>query len=230
MTSRHTTDKRELARIRELAREYESKGFKVSIAPRDQDLPAFLKPFQFSPDLIATSKQKSYVVEVTSRNTAEQLRRLEPIVEAIEEAPGWEFILVMTNPRTPRTAPPSTRAVTLDELQQPLEKLHSLAAASTAAEHKYDQAVLMAAWAVIEAALRMYLYTNNPEKQARSPRSLVRDAVMYGFLTSAEGEFLSSITELRNAIAHGAVTITVPPQTLKRVLALCDALAREVRR
>jgi len=222
--------KRERAKIRELAHDYQSKGFRVSIAPKGKALPPFLRQFEFLPDLIATSKGKSYVVEVSSRDTAERLRELSRVVEAIEDKQGWEFILVMTNPRTPEAMPVLDTALTLEDLQAPLAQVKSLATISADSGHKYDHAVLLAAWAVIEAALRMYLYDNKPKKQGRSPRSLVRDAVMYGFITASEGRFLDSVAELRNSIAHGAVTVTVSEVILNKVLSLCDSLARDLGR
>jgi hypothetical protein len=222
--------KRERAKISELARDYESKGFKVSIAPRGKALPPFLRQFQFLPDLIATSKGKSYVVEVSSRDTAERLRELSPIVEAIEDRQGWEFILVMTNPRNPEVMPVVDTVLELEDLQEPLAQVKSLAAISADSGHNYDHAVLLAAWAVIEAALRMYLHGYKSKKQNRSSRSLVRDAVMYGFITASEGHFLDSVAQLRNSIAHGAVTVAVSEVTLKKVLELCDSLARDLSR
>lgn len=151
-----------------------------------------------------------------------------PVVEAVEDTPGWQFILVMTNPRTPEPTPVHAAALSLDDLQAPLARVKSLAAISADSEHKYAHAVLLAAWAVIEAALRMYLYSNRPEKEGRSPRSLVRDAVMYGFISAAEGQFLDTVVQLRNAIAHGAVTADVPEDTLRKVLSLCESLARDL--
>ena len=87
---------RERAKIRELARDYRSKGYRVMVSPRGTALPQFLRPLGYLPDLIATSKRGSHVVEVSSRDTAQRLRELSPIVEAIEQRQGWEFVLVMT--------------------------------------------------------------------------------------------------------------------------------------
>ena len=219
-----TNTQRELRKIRELARDYESKGFHVSVEPRGSAVPAFLRKLEFSPDLVAESDEESHVIEVSSRDTAERLRELSPIVDAIEKKRGWNFILVMTNPRTPSGAPSATEAPSLDELQASLENVKELSVLSTKSENRFTHAVLLSAWAVVEGALRMYLYTGKPEKQPRSPRSIVRDAVMYGFITATEGNFLDSIAQIRNSVAHGAVNTKVPAKTLSRLLSLCDSL------
>jgi uncharacterized protein YutE (UPF0331/DUF86 family) len=134
----------------------------------------------------------------------------------------------MTNPRSPRQPAVSLDALDLEDLQAPLSNVLSLAELSRQSEGKYDHAVLLSAWAVIEASLRMYLYHNKSEKLGRQPRSIVRDAIMYGFINSSDGEFLDQIIQLRNGIAHGALTEIVPKQTLNRVVKLADSLARQL--
>jgi uncharacterized protein YutE (UPF0331/DUF86 family) len=70
--------------------------------------------------------------------------------------------------------------------------------------------------------------SNKPEKEGRSPGSIVRDAVMYGFITAQEGQFLDSVVRLRNGVAHGALKVRVSEATMSRVLALCDSLVRDL--
>lgn len=222
--------KREHAKILELARDYRSRGYQVVVTPHDTAIPSFLRSLGYLPDLIVTSKRESYVIEVSSHDTAQRLRDISSVVEAIEKQEGWEFVLVMTNPREPVPPPARATPLTLDDLQIPLADVKSLAEISANSGHKYAHAVLLAAWAVIEAALRMYLYSNQPDKEGRSPNSIVRDAVMYGFITAQEGQFLDSVVRVRNVVAHGALTTKIPDSTLIRLLALCDALARDLSR
>jgi uncharacterized protein YutE (UPF0331/DUF86 family) len=221
--------KRESDKIRELARDYRKRGYRVSITPHGQALPEFLRRLGYSPDLIAISKEESHVVEVSSRDTAGRLRELSEIVNAIEQRHGWQFVLVMTNPREPEAIPVQAAALRIEDLQAPLEHVKSLAEISARSENKYDHAVLLSAWSVVEAALRMYLYSNKREKEGRSPSSIVRDSVMYGFITPEEGQFLDSVVRLRNGVAHGGLKAKVPESTLNRILALCDSLTRELK-
>jgi Holliday junction resolvase len=224
----NTNTKRETKKIRELAREYESKGFRVSVLPRGESVPAFLRQLNFAPDLIAVSEKESHVIEVSSRDTAERLRELSGVVDAIERKRGWDFILVMTNPRTPANTPRTLKpAPSLHDLQESLKKARSLSVQSRESGHQFSDAVLLTAWAVVEGALRMYLYSNKPEQETRAPRSIVRDAVMYGFITPEVGNFLDSLASTRNAVAHGVATATISPKLLTRLMSIAESLVTE---
>lgn len=225
MTDKNTP--REAKKIQELARDYSSKGFHVSVGPRGKEIPEFLRMLHFSPDLIAESEAESHVIEVTSRETAERLRELTEVVEAIEKRRGWNFILVMTNPRTPSPAPSVTAIPILEELDDAFETVSKLAKLSAESGHGFSHAVLLSAWAIVEGALRMYLDSGKVKKRVHSPISIVRDAVMMGFITRSEGEFLDSVARTRNDIAHGAVSLNIPISTIDRLLKLCGSLATD---
>ena len=215
---------REAKKIRELARDYEKKGFKVSILPRDKAVPVFLRQMNYEPDLIVKSEQESFVIEVSSSDTAERLREISKVVANIEKKRGWDFILVMTNPRSFSTDRATKNPPSIDDLHKSFLKVKTLAAISSESNDDFSHAVLLSAWAIVEGALRMYLESNTPEKLSRSPRSIVRDAVMYGFITATEGSFLDTVAELRNAIAHGTGTDKVTVSMLKKLILLCESL------
>ena len=88
--------KREAKKIRELSRKYKGEGFRVSMLPNGTAIPEFLRQLDYAPDLIAESEKESYVIEVSSRDTAERLREISNVVDTIEKKRGWDFILVMT--------------------------------------------------------------------------------------------------------------------------------------
>lgn len=219
-----TSTQREAKKIRELARSYKAKGFRVSVLKRDTEIPAFLRHLNYTPDLIAESEEESYVIEVSSSDSVERLREISEVVDAIEKKRGWNFILVMTNPRIPSADRVVNKLPSIQELHESFMKVKSLASISSDLEDKFAHAVLLSAWAIVEGALRVYLYSNKPEMLRRSPRSIVRDAVMYGFITANEGSFLDSVAEVRNAVAHGATTIKVTQKMLKKLLARCESL------
>lgn len=223
-----TNTQRELKKIRDLARDYEKKGFTVSIAPQGSAIPAFIRELNFTPDLIAKSQEESHVIEVSSRDTAERLRELSDIVDAIEKKRGWRFILVMTNPRTSSVASIQPLIPELPELQSSFKKLSKLVSLSSNYGNEFDHAILLLAWSIIEGALRMYNYTGKAKIPVRTPQSVVRDAVMIGFITQKEGEFLDYMAKIRNSVAHGAVDIKIRDASLKRLIKLCEGLVSEV--
>jgi hypothetical protein len=89
----------EYRRLLRLAHEYRQKGYTVVIHPSPSDLPpAFAKcPF----DMVAEGEGRKIAIEVRTKenlklNGSEDLRRMTTL---IEQQPGWEFELVVTNPR-----------------------------------------------------------------------------------------------------------------------------------
>ncbi len=223
-----TNTQREIKKTRELAREYEKKGFTVSIEPKGKAIPAFIRDLNFTPDLIAKSQEESYVIEVSSRDSLESLRKLSSIVDAIEKKRGWHFILVMTNPRDSSAASAQLPIPELEELRLSYKKLSNLIALSSRYGNDFDQAILLLAWSIIEGTLRMYNYSGRTKTPVRSPRSVVRDAVMYGFITQKEGEFLDFIADIRNRVAHGAVETKIRDASLQKLVKLCKSLVSEV--
>ena len=86
-------------RLLRLAREYSKAGYRVSLYPKAEALPEVLQDCLIA--LLAQGDHETVVADVRSRsnltlNGAADLRRLVAKVEAL---PGWQFDLVVTNPR-----------------------------------------------------------------------------------------------------------------------------------
>ncbi|NEQ47285.1 MAG: hypothetical protein F6K00_28595 [Leptolyngbya sp. SIOISBB] len=91
-------------RLLRLAREYDRAGYEVLLYPDDASLPTSLQGSLLG--LIAKGENETIVADVRSRpnltlNGAADLRRLAEKVNAI---PGWQFNLVVTNPRHPQAS------------------------------------------------------------------------------------------------------------------------------
>lgn len=211
--------------MRQLGRHFKRKGYAVCIEPRGAQLPGFLRETGYMPDLIAESPDESVVIEVTSKDSVERLRELSSVSETIERERGWQFILVMTNAREPISPDFPVPLAEVGELQIALDKLLDLYELCKNEGGRHSQAVLLLAWAIVEGVLRMYLYTGKGRKQqVRSPRSLVRDGVMFGFLEMEEGEFLNRMASARNRMAHGALGERVSVHDLERLVQLCRSM------
>lgn len=223
-----TNTQREIKKIRELAREYKKKGFIVSVEPTGNAIPDFIRKFNYTPDLIAISQEESHVIEVSSRDTVERLRKISKLVDAIEKERGWRFILVMTNPRVSSVETTQPTIPELSDLQLAYKKLSKLVELSHTYKHEFNHAILLLAWSIVEGALRMYNYTGKSKKPVRAPRSVIRDAVMFGFITQKEGEFLDYIAEIRNSVAHGAFDRKIRTASLNKLVKFCRTLVTEV--
>ncbi|MBW4510200.1 MAG: hypothetical protein KME64_27325 [Scytonematopsis contorta HA4267-MV1] len=86
-------------RLLQLANEYLRKGYSVSIYPSSEKLPPKLAGLSL--DLIAENGSEVVAAKVRTRETlslngSEDLLRISKLVEQL---PGWEFELVVTNPR-----------------------------------------------------------------------------------------------------------------------------------
>lgn len=91
-------------RLLRLAREYRGLGYEVLTYPTDDELPQTLKGCSIG--LIAKGEEEVVVADVRSRpsltlNGSADLRRL---AEKVESLPGWQFNLVVTNPRHPQAS------------------------------------------------------------------------------------------------------------------------------
>jgi hypothetical protein len=99
MSQRRHFNSREHRRVLSLAREYRQHGYDVTVYPQAEQLPAALAQCPF--DLIARGVERVVAVEVRTRenltlNGMEDLRRM---TEKVNQVPGWDFELVVTNPR-----------------------------------------------------------------------------------------------------------------------------------
>ena len=102
MKSRPFETPLEHRRLLRLAREYDRAGYDVLLYPQTDDLPDVLQGCSIA--LLAKGEHETIVADVRSRpnltlNGSADLRRL---VEKVESIPGWQFNLVVTNPRQPR--------------------------------------------------------------------------------------------------------------------------------
>lgn len=91
-------------RLLRLAREYDRAGYEVLLYPDDASLPAPLQGCLLG--LVAKGPDETIVADVRSRpnltlNGAADLRRL---AEKVNALPGWQFNLVVTNPRQPQAS------------------------------------------------------------------------------------------------------------------------------
>ncbi len=91
-------------RLLRLAREYRRDGYTVMVYPSDRDLPEVLRGCSIG--LLAQGPDRVVVADVRSRpnltlNGAADLRRL---AEKVNRLPGWQFNLVVTNPRQPQAS------------------------------------------------------------------------------------------------------------------------------
>lgn len=198
MKSENTT--RESQRINELVTEYRNKGYTVSVPKGRNETPLFLREAGYLPDLIATSDSESLIIEVKSRQTASDLDRLARIAERVNSQPGWQFVLVFTNPREKLS----------DEVRPSLQKVHELLEKSRIIGTSTDahrEASFLFAWSAIEASLRLLQSEAKSTRATTSGWSLARDAAMLGYIDRDDAQLLERMFKQRNAILHAGEVV-----------------------
>jgi hypothetical protein len=204
---------RESQRVAELVTDYERKGYTVTLPRRPQDAPAFLRELGYTPDLIATTKDETLIVEVKSRETAATLSSLSTIAERINAKPGWQFVLVFTNPRIVPTEP---QHATPDKVVALLEKSKAMGFES----QPHVEAAFLFAWVALEAALLTSPVKASTGRTSSTPWTLIRNAAMNGLLAREDARSLERLFRTRNALLHAGDE--VPPtradvESLRRI-------------
>ncbi len=181
----------EAAKIREVAREYERKGYVVEYSP--DITTGFLGGFR--PDLIARSKTDTVVIEVKSRESLEGDARLSQIAEAVQAHPGWRFEVVVTNPRV-------EPVVGGEELPEG-DVRRLLSEVETLLRNDMNTAALLTAWAVAESTLRRKLSQARRKKQKIAGLGLARTAYSLGLVSKSTYETMNKASVQRSKLAHG---------------------------
>jgi uncharacterized protein YutE (UPF0331/DUF86 family) len=198
----------ENAKLEQIASEYRRKGYDVAIRPREDHIPAFLRPFQ--PDLVATSDGDNVVVEIKSSPelASESIVKL---AEAIEAQSGWRFELVVVNPPVAREVPPHGALAADDRVESILREAQALYR-----ERRYEAAAMMA-WSAAEAIFRRVAEANGLEAERKSSASVLKQLYASGLIDEDQYEVFSRTMEFRNAFAHG-FTASVAPETIDRFM------------
>ena len=208
---------RESQRVSELAADYRKKGYSVIEPRRVSEIPEFMRDLGYLPDLLATSPQESLVVEVKSRETANDLTRLSRIAERVNAERGWQFVLVFTNPREQTT---ETKAPSRGRVQDLLLKSRALGLVTPV----HVEASFLFAWVAFESSLRLLPAGKRGARVVSTPWTLVRDAATDGSLARRDARDIERMLKMRNAILHGG---DLTPPTISDVASL-QALTAEI--
>jgi hypothetical protein len=209
----------ETEEIQKLAAEYNRRGYKTIVRPRDDEIPRFLQAVE--PDLVATSDNDSVVVEVKFKESAVRDPKIAAIAKAVANRPGWRFELVKVAGRIKPPAGPDLpkRPIPLTEARERLEAAEGLL------DTQSDLA-LIAAWTVIEAAVRSALLQADKVPATPQVGALLRQAYSHGLLTWRDLEALLKYMNLRNAVVHG-LHAKGTPKAARSLVGLANRLLKD---
>ncbi|WP_437717270.1 hypothetical protein WMF45_13145 [Sorangium sp. So ce448] len=195
-----------------VAKEYEGKGYDVTVEPLPDHLPGFLRPYR--PDILVRKGEENYVIEVALPGAHRGDRHLWPaLAEKVSREPGWHLKVVVADVEAGE-APRLHALPTADDVRAQLKVAQSLLEQGSVA------ASLLFAWSLFEAAARLRMLGDgrDPAKPA-TPASLITSLVYFGHIEQHEADSLRDVMRVRNGVAHGYLGIGAPvPEDKVRLL------------
>jgi len=209
----------EQQRIKRLIRKYEKDGFDVQLNPRPSSLPKFFG--DYTPDLVVRRGDETIVIEVTSRSTMSEMQDMWPIAARIDKQPGWEFELIVTNPRQPVQVVDvepdfHTLQIRLEEVRILLDK------------GLLESAALLA-WSVLEGVFTSIAITERIKLSNPSPSYLIKKMYSLGVVNVKEKKDLNLFHKIRNQVSHGVTAPKLSRKRVEKVLIIAEQVLSEPR-
>jgi hypothetical protein len=196
-----------------VADRYRNLGFKVGLHPRADDLPPFAKDFIVQ--ILATKDDAAILV--VAKSTPSELQADSEVAryaEITDKQPGWRLDVFVLGSDTPTV--PEMRAV-----QEPADddiRRATLDAERMLNEGFANQAVI-AAWAVLEAAMRRRLVAGGGKAAyGTSPRTMLNELFSTGVFSNSVFRDLEGLLQLRNIIVHGFAVPRFAPSSVEFLL------------
>jgi hypothetical protein len=185
----------EAALARQIAEDYRTKGYQVTMQPGPDQLPQSLAAF--APDILARRGDEAVVIEIRSRPASRRQPPLEDLAREVRALPGWRLELVLAEPDIAFPLPATTLPWSEREAGRALNEAEQLLKAGHA------EAALLMAWAGTEATLRLVAAREGVEAERNEANFLLERLTTEGVLGQREYQTLNGALSLRNAIAHG---------------------------
>jgi hypothetical protein len=189
-------------------------GYRIVRDPSGTELPEFLQSAR--PDAIAVGGPQNVVIEVLVQDGSPQSAgkgdKITKLNQLMAGHPDWRLEVVYA-PKS-EAAPPAASAADI-----------SARAKSVGAFAQQEPAgALLLAWSLLEAVARVV----EPQRAARAlaPGAIGELLVGLGHLEQRDGETLRETGRLRNAIAHGDLSVQPTPAHVDAILDLVERLLR----
>ena len=186
---------RQLAQV---ADTYRDQGYSVTLRPSPDELPPFARDFRV--EILARRGAESVLCAVRKdRDALAADGDMQRYAEITGAQPGWRFDFAVVEPEHPRER--DIRGATefsRDDVIRSLEQAEQLNRVG------FSRYAVVAAWAALEAAMRMRLRAGGQEAGWGSmPRQMAKELFSAGVLTPDEFQRIDLASQLRNQIVHG---------------------------
>lgn len=206
-------------RLNIVADRYRNLGFTVVLHPKAGDLPAFAKDFKVQ---VLATKGGGGVLTVAKANPSELQADADVVqyAEITNRQPGWKldvFVLGSDAPSLPEKD--EARELADDEIRRAMTDAERMLREGFA-----SQAVI-AAWAVLEAAMRRRLTSEGRHGgNGISPRTMLNELFSAGVFSNSEFRDLEGLSRLRNIIVHGFAAPQFPNSAVEFLLRMAKLL------
>jgi uncharacterized protein YutE (UPF0331/DUF86 family) len=209
--------------VKRVADVYRGQGYEVIVHPSHDQLPQFAKDFRI--EIVARRGGDGVLVAVRKNRTEVAAdSNMQRYAEVTGTQPGWRFdfaILEAENPvaREVRGAQEFSR----DDITRSLDQAGELSRLG------YSRFGVIAAWAALEAAMRMRLRAEGQEiGWGSAPRQMLKELYSAGAFSPDEFHQVEGASQLRNQIVHGFAS--QPTESGKSEAAVVELLSDVARR
>lgn len=188
----------ELDRVANL---YRAQGYEITVLPGPDQLPSFAR--DFSVEIVGHENNEGVLVAVRkNRDALASDENMQRYAEVIGNQPGWRFdfaILEAENPNAREVR--GAQEFTESEIEVSLQQADELI------DKGYDRYAVIAAWAGLEAAMRIRLRAWGQEIDwSSNPRQMLKELYSTGAISPDEFHQVSEASQIRNRIVHGFKT------------------------
>lgn len=206
-----------------LADTYRGQGYDVTIRPSPDQLPPFAKDFRI--EILGRRGAEGVLVAVRkNRDEVAADGDMQRYAEVTGSQPGWRFDFAILESEKPNAREArGAKDFSEDDISQSLEQARELSRLG------FTRFAIVAAWATLEAAMRMRLRAFGQEAGWGSlPRQMTRELFSAGELSPDEFRRIEIASQLRNQIVHGFAS--QPPEPGTSEAAMVELLNNVARR
>lgn len=203
----------EISFLESFRRAYESQGFIYVVHPSEEQLPAFMRPYQ--PHAIAVKNGQGIAIELRMRQNRLSESALTKIRERFDGQTDWKLhVAYMGSDGISSLTIPSSGFALVRTKADDVRWLIS--------QHQAAPAFVMA-WSLLEAAARTAL--KGEAGRPWTPGTVVQTLAAEGYLERELEDRLRPLIEVRNRIVHGELTLEPTAGDIETVLSAIDAVS-----
>ena len=209
-------------RLAQVADRYHAQGYEVVVRPGPDELPEFAKDFKV--EILA--RRGDGCVLASAKETREEFeddRELPRYAEVLDGQPGWRFDVFVLGPdRQPIPERGEAKEPSEEDIRRALGDVEGMLQAG------FVQQALIAAWAVLETAMRRRLHADGRKTgRGSSLRSMMNELYSDGVLSTHEFRELERLFQAWNAIVHGFKAPVVETGSVKFLVDAAKTLLDE---